>query len=87
MFLSHFNVFQAAKNAKPILVPVILMNGTRILIEADTATTVNELCTHVSERVGMTDRSGFSIYVTLGNRVSIDPLRSKFPKSLDGLQI
>lgn len=62
--------FQAAKNAKPILVPVILMNGTRILIETDTATTVNELCSHVSERIGLADRSGFSIYVTLGNRIA-----------------
>ena len=60
---------QAAKNAKPILVPVILMNGTRILVEADTATTVNELCSNISERIGLGDRSGFSIYVTLGHRV------------------
>ena len=45
------------------------MNGTRILVEADTATTVNELCANVSERIGLADRSGFSIYVTLGHRV------------------
>ena len=48
------------------------MNGTRILMETDTATTVNELCGDISQRVGVADRSGFSIYVTLGHRVSFN---------------
>ena len=62
-------VFQAAKNSKPILLPVILMNGQRLLIEADTATTVNEICSQIAQRAGLKDRSGFSIYITLGPRV------------------
>ncbi|KAL4220590.1 TRAFAC class myosin-kinesin ATPase superfamily [Mactra antiquata] len=62
--------FQAAKNCKPILLPVILMNSQRLLVEADTATTVNELCSQISQRIGLKDRSGFSIYITLGNKIA-----------------
>ncbi|XP_053403507.1 myosin-VIIa-like isoform X2 [Mercenaria mercenaria] len=62
--------FQAAKNSKPILLPIILMNSHRLLVEADTATTVNELCSQISQRIGLHDRSGFSIYITLGHKIA-----------------
>lgn len=65
----YFSLLQAAKNSKPILLPVILMNGQRMLVEADTATTVNEICSQIAHRSGLKDRSGFSIYITLGPRV------------------
>jgi hypothetical protein len=62
-------LFQAAKNSKPILLPIILMNSNRLLVETDTATTVNELCSQISQRIGLRDRSGFSVYITLGHKV------------------
>ncbi|XP_052784094.1 myosin-VIIa-like isoform X2 [Mya arenaria] len=62
--------FQAAKNSKPILLPVILMNNQRLLVEADTATTVNELCGQIAHRIGLQDRSGFSLYITLTSRIA-----------------
>ncbi|XP_052216841.1 myosin-VIIa-like isoform X3 [Dreissena polymorpha] len=62
--------FQAAKNAKPVLLPVILMNSARLLVEADSATTVGELCAQISHVIGLEDRSGFSIYITLGSRIA-----------------
>ncbi|XP_060579063.1 unconventional myosin-VIIa-like isoform X3 [Ruditapes philippinarum] len=62
--------FQAAKNSKPILLPIILMNSNRLLVETDTATTVNELCSQISQRIGLRDRSGFSVYITLGHKIA-----------------
>ncbi|XP_071085854.1 myosin-VIIa-like isoform X2 [Haliotis cracherodii] len=62
--------FQAAKNSKPILLPVTFMNGQRILIEADAATTVRELSNNLAETLDFSDNEGFSIYVCLHQKIS-----------------
>lgn len=63
--------FQAAKNGKPILIPIALMNNHRMLVTADSVTTVQELCHQICDRIGITDDSGFSVYITLMQRVSV----------------
>lgn len=60
---------QAAKNGKPILIPIALMNNHRMLVTADSVTTVQELCHQICDRIGITDDSGFSVYITLMQRV------------------
>ncbi|KAL3846912.1 hypothetical protein ACJMK2_017860 [Sinanodonta woodiana] len=62
--------FQAAKNGKPILIPVIIMDGKRFLLETDSSSTVNELCSQLADKVALKERSGFSIYVSLNHRVA-----------------
>lgn len=62
--------FQASKNGKPILIPMSVMNGQRLLVEADSASTVQELTHQICHKVGLQDSSGFSIYITLMQRIS-----------------
>ncbi|XP_033759791.1 myosin-VIIa-like isoform X2 [Pecten maximus] len=62
--------FQAAKNGKPILLPVALMNGNRMLVEADSVTTVQELSRQIGNRTGLQHLEGFSVYITLMQRIS-----------------
>ncbi|XP_050087157.1 myosin-VIIa-like isoform X1 [Anopheles aquasalis] len=60
---------QATKTKKPIVVSVILMDGTNRSIEADSASTAGELCERISDLVGLKDRFGFSIFVTLQDKI------------------
>ncbi|XP_060074102.1 myosin-VIIa-like [Ylistrum balloti] len=62
--------FQAAKNGKPILLPVALMNGNRMLVEADSVTTVQELSRQIGNRISLQHLEGFSLYITLMQRIS-----------------
>ncbi|XP_048747216.2 myosin-VIIa-like isoform X2 [Ostrea edulis] len=62
--------FQASKNSKPILIPMSLMNGQRMVVEADSASTVQELALQTCHKAGLTASSGFSIYITLVQRIS-----------------
>ncbi|GFN94394.1 myosin-viia [Plakobranchus ocellatus] len=62
--------FQAAKNGKPLLVPVTFMNGHRLLCEVDAATTVCEVIQNISDRIELQDVSGCSLYVALQNKIS-----------------
>ncbi|GFR97178.1 myosin-VIIa [Elysia marginata] len=62
--------FQAAKNGKPLLVPVTFMNGHRLLCEVDAATTVCEVIQNISDRLEIKDNSGFSLYISLQNKIS-----------------
>lgn len=47
------------------------MNNHRMLVTADPVTTVQELCHQICDRIGITDDSGFSVYITLMQRVSL----------------
>jgi myosin-7 len=47
------------------------MNNHRMLVTADSVTTVQELCHQICDRIGITDDSGFSVYITLMQRVSL----------------
>uniref|UniRef100_A0A8W8IV66 Myosin-VIIa n=2 Tax=Magallana gigas TaxID=29159 RepID=A0A8W8IV66_MAGGI len=62
--------FQASKNCKPILIPMSMMNGQRMIVEADSASTVQELVHQICHKAGLQDSSGFSIYITLMQRIS-----------------
>ncbi|CAG5121799.1 unnamed protein product [Candidula unifasciata] len=62
--------FQAAKNGKPLLIPVTFMSGHRMLFEVDSAMTVAEVIRNVGERVGLKETSGYSIYISLHTKIS-----------------
>ncbi|XP_052868505.1 myosin-VIIa-like [Anopheles cruzii] len=60
---------QATKTKRPIPVSVILMDGTSRTLETDSATTAGELCERLANLVGLQDRFGFSIFVTLHDKI------------------
>ncbi|KAM3962821.1 myosin-VIIa [Aphomia sociella] len=60
---------QATKTKKPILLSVTLMDESVKTIQSDSATTSEEICQQIAENIGLTDMFGFSLYVTLYDKV------------------
>lgn len=46
------------------------MNGQRLLIPADSATTVQEMCHAIARKIGLRETAGFSLYAAIYKRVS-----------------
>lgn len=46
------------------------MNGQRLLVPADSATTVQEMCQAIARKIGLRETAGFSLYAAIYKRVS-----------------
>ncbi|CAH2104913.1 unnamed protein product [Euphydryas editha] len=60
---------QATKTKKPILLTVTLMNETIKTVQSDSATTSEEVCQQIADNIELTDTFGFSLYITLYDKV------------------
>ncbi|KAG7265494.1 hypothetical protein CRUP_003583 [Coryphaenoides rupestris] len=60
----------ATKSKKPIMCPVTFMDGTTKTLLTDSATTASELCNALADKINLSDRFGFSLYIALFDKVS-----------------
>ncbi|XP_063838937.1 myosin-VIIa-like [Ostrinia nubilalis] len=60
---------QATKTKKPILLTVTLMDESMKTVQSDSATTSEEICQQIADSIGLTDTFGFSLYITLYDKV------------------
>ncbi|XP_076454167.1 myosin-VIIa-like isoform X2 [Babylonia areolata] len=69
-FTLSFKDVMTSKSKKPLLLPITFMDGTTKTLAADSATTSRELCQQLSEKIGLKDQFGFSLYIALFDKVS-----------------
>lgn len=60
---------QATKSKKPVLLTVTLMDETMKTVQSDSASNAEEICQQIAENIGLRDVFGFSLYITLYDKV------------------
>lgn len=60
---------QATKTKRPIVVAVTLMDGRTLSLPVDSASTSGEICQALAKRVQLSDTFGFSLYVSMYEKV------------------
>ncbi|XP_044146623.1 unconventional myosin-VIIb isoform X2 [Bufo gargarizans] len=60
---------QALKGSASLEVPVKIMTGETLVIQADSATSAKELCRNVAQKLKMKNAFGFSIYISIYDQV------------------
>ncbi|KAM3932114.1 unconventional myosin-VIIb isoform 2-T2 [Leptodactylus fuscus] len=60
---------QALKGSAALEVPVKIMTGETVVIEADSATSAKEICRSIAQKLKMKDTFGFSVYISIYDQV------------------
>ena len=63
--------FQATKCQEPAMLPITFMDGNTETLLADSATTARELCQQLSNKIGLKDQFGFSLYIAIFDQVGV----------------
>ena len=63
--------FQATKCQEPAMLPITFMEGNTETLLADSATTAGELCQQLSNKIGLMDQFGFSLYIAIFDQVGV----------------
>jgi len=51
------------------MLPIAFMDGNREKLLADSATTAKEVCDQLADKIGLSDKFGFSLYIALFDKV------------------
>uniref|UniRef100_A0AAQ5YJ67 Myosin VIIBb n=1 Tax=Amphiprion ocellaris TaxID=80972 RepID=A0AAQ5YJ67_AMPOC len=76
---------QAAKSKAPIDASVTLMDGRSVDLPLESASTSAEVCQAVADQLGLKDTYGFSLYISLYEKVSMWSLNSCEKHVLDAV--
>uniref|UniRef100_W5MDG5 Myosin VIIBb n=1 Tax=Lepisosteus oculatus TaxID=7918 RepID=W5MDG5_LEPOC len=60
---------QATKTKKPIVVSVTLMDGRMMSVPLDSASTAQEVCKFIAQKIKLSDIFGFSVYIAIYEKV------------------
>ncbi|XP_018419003.1 PREDICTED: unconventional myosin-VIIb [Nanorana parkeri] len=60
---------QQMKGAASLEIPIKIMNGETVVIQSDSATNAKEVCRSISQELKLTDTFGFSIYISIYDKV------------------
>lgn len=60
---------KACKTTEPIVVTIHLMNEASVQLEIDSASTSEEICIAVAKAINLRDLLGFSLFITIQNKV------------------
>ncbi|KAG9494320.1 hypothetical protein GDO78_001923 [Eleutherodactylus coqui] len=60
---------QALKGSASLEVPVKIMTGETVIIQADSATSAKEICRKIAQKLKMKDIFGFSVYISIYDQV------------------
>lgn len=62
---------QAAQSKKPIGVRVALLDGRSVNLHLDSASTSAEVCQVLADKINLRDTYGFSLYISLFDKVAL----------------
>ncbi|KAM5165557.1 unconventional myosin-VIIb [Mantella aurantiaca] len=60
---------QQMKGTASLEIPIKIMNGETVVIQADSATNAREVCRSISQKINLKDTFGFSVYISIYDKV------------------